>query len=507
MTQCIAKPRVLIISQDLVGAQMAGPGIRYWELARVLTDSCDVTLAAPKASAAGEPIGWAMAPITLEQPEEIDPLLAEADVLISTGFLLYHYPQLANLRIPWVIDLYIPSPSEGLAYGQNHPLEEQLATHEANCRTLNSFLGKGDFFLCASERQRDMYLGVLAAIGRLNPYIYADEPTLRRLIDVVPFGLKDEAPRHDHAIFKGVQPGITPDDKVILWGGGIWDWLDPLTLIRAVALVVQERSNVRLYFPGTRHPYQERVPDMAMHQRAVTLSDELGLTGKHIFFGGWLPSAERGSYLLEADIGACLHPEGVESHFAFRTRVLDYLWAGLPMLLSEGDVLADLVRDEGLGLVVQPGDVQGLAQSIIALVDEPDARAARSERFERVRQRFYWERVAKPLIRFCRQGRFAADRLAGYHPQGLLDVEQITRLEQQLVSCSEHERQLQYELDESRALAERLAFAKAEVEQKFSADLQLGAERERALQATIQGYENGRVMRLLNALARWRRRI
>ncbi len=33
---------------------------------------------------------------------------------------------------------------------------------------------------------------------------------------------------------KGVVPGIGPDDKVILWGGGIYNWFDPLTLLRAV---------------------------------------------------------------------------------------------------------------------------------------------------------------------------------------------------------------------------------------------------------------------------------
>ena len=42
-----AMARVLIISTDIVGPAMAGPGIRAWELARALSAECTVTLAAP----------------------------------------------------------------------------------------------------------------------------------------------------------------------------------------------------------------------------------------------------------------------------------------------------------------------------------------------------------------------------------------------------------------------------------------------------------------------------
>ena len=58
----------------------------------------------------------------------------------------------------------------------------------------NTQLALGDFFLCASERQRDFWIGALHTAGRINPQTYAADPTLRSLIDVVPFGLPDEPP-------------------------------------------------------------------------------------------------------------------------------------------------------------------------------------------------------------------------------------------------------------------------------------------------------------------------
>ena len=41
----------------------------------------------------------------------------------------------------------------------------------------------------------------------------------------------------------------------------------------------------------------------------------------------------------------------------FRTRLLDYIWAGLPMVVTRGDPLAELVDVQRLGIVVPPGDV------------------------------------------------------------------------------------------------------------------------------------------------------
>jgi hypothetical protein len=50
-------------------------------------------------------------------------------------------------------------------------------------------------FICASERQRDYWLGMLGGRDRLTQAQYTLDPTLRLLIDVVPFGLPDPRTR------------------------------------------------------------------------------------------------------------------------------------------------------------------------------------------------------------------------------------------------------------------------------------------------------------------------
>src|SRR5207237_6226272 len=144
--------------------------------------------------------------------------------------------------------------------------------------------------------QRDFWLGMLAAAGRLNPYTFAADPTLRRLIDVLPFGLPDAPTSLTQPAIKGVVPGIGRDDQVIYWGGGLWDWFDPLTAIRAVAALADRFPRARLFFAGIQHP-NPAVPLMRQVAAAQRLSGDLGLTGRRVFFNSWIPYADRAGYL------------------------------------------------------------------------------------------------------------------------------------------------------------------------------------------------------------------
>jgi hypothetical protein len=146
---------------------------------------------------------------------------AEADILVCAGFLLYRYPFLSQWPGPLVIDLYDPFVLENLEIHSVKPLTEQAGIHRINLSVLNEQLVRGDFFICASETQRDFWLGMLLANGRINPYTLGADRTLRQLIDVVPFGIPDEPPIRRRSPLKGTYPGIAVADKVVYWGGGM----------------------------------------------------------------------------------------------------------------------------------------------------------------------------------------------------------------------------------------------------------------------------------------------
>jgi glycosyltransferase involved in cell wall biosynthesis len=393
-THSPTRPRLLIISPDSVNSNMGGVGIRYWELARQLAPVAEVTLAVPNQSDLTAET-FAIRRYQEGRSETLEPLAAAADVVLLAGFTIYHNPFLRDVSQYLVIDLYDPMILENLERFAGRLPAERNSLHQLGVATFNELFSRGDFFICASEKQRDYWLGALTAANRVNPNTYTADPTLRRLLDTVPFGLPDEPPQHNKRVLKGVWPGIDSNDKVILWGGGLWDWLDPLTVIEAMPAVLEQVPEARLFFLGTRHPNPD-VPASPMAQQAIERAEALGLKGQAIFFNDWTPYQERASYLCEADVGVSLHGDHIETRFAVRTRLMDYLWARLPMVVSGGDTLSDLVKAHGLGQVVAAGDATAVAQGLIDVLQSPADRG----RFEPVIATFRWSQVAEPLQQY-----------------------------------------------------------------------------------------------------------
>ncbi len=391
---------------------MAGPGIRYWEFARALAAaSLDVTLAVlPFVPASPPPSNIPFGRfIHCGDDTQVRTLAAATDVIVTQGILLSTYPYLAGLDVPLALDFYIPFLLERLHLDTDTTAAEHLFVHEGYRRALQRQLLEADFILCASEKQRDYWLGALSAAGRVNPYTHADDPTLRRLIAVVPYGLPSQPPSHTRQVLKGIHPAIGADDKVLLWGGGIWNWLDAPTLIRAMARIAQHRSDVKLFFMGIKRPSSVTAKMWAAAE-ALELGESLGLTGRSVFFNEWVPYTERENYLLEADLGVSLHPDHLETRFSFRTRFLDYLWAGLPIVATRGDVLSEQVEAQELGRIVEPGDVDGVARAILSLLEIPNLREFYRSRFEQVAALYRWDVVTRPLVEFCASPRFAPDK-------------------------------------------------------------------------------------------------
>ena len=401
--------RVLVVTGDALSDRMAGPAIRAWNIAGALAAEQEVRLVSTNSCRFSEPPPFHAGHC---RPRDLGEHLDWAEVVVLQGWALEQMPQLrTDRRTVVVCDLYDPMHFEVLAQDRDLDQDTRREVVAATVRALTAQLQRGDFFLCASQRQRHLWLGHLSALGRLTPALYDADPTARSLISVVPFGLPDHPPRRTGAGPRGSVEGIGAGDKVVLWAGGVYSWFDPLTLVRAVGALRGRRDGVRLVFLGMRHPNPD-IPEMGMAHDLRELSGRLGLTDKHVFFNEtWVPYGERQNWLLDADCGVTTHFEHVETTFAFRTRVLDYLWAGLPVVTTDGDSFAELVRAEGLGVVVPAGEPEALAAALErVLYDDAFARACR-ERVEAVRERFTWPAVLAPLVEFCRNPLPAADRL------------------------------------------------------------------------------------------------
>lgn len=400
-----ARHRILVVTGEPLLERMAGPAIRAWEIAKALAPEHEVRLVSTAGAKRTSPdfsVEYA-AGTGLREPT------AWADVVIFQGFLLETAPWIKTSSTVVVADIYDPMHLEQLEQAKDLGPDGRLNALAVTTHALNEQLRRADYLMCASDKQRDFWLGQLAGQGRISPAVYDEDASLDNLLGVVPFGIEDTAPVQKRHAIKGGVEGIGPDDKVILWGGGVYNWFDPLTLIRAVDRLKDRHPDVRLYFLGMKHP-NPGVPAMTMALQTQELAHALGLTGSHVFFNeGWVPYEERADYLLDADVGVSTHLHHVETEFSFRTRILDYLWAGLPIVATDGDTFGGLVAQHGLGRAVPAQDLDALEAALEGMLYDDEAAAAARAAVRDFAGQYVWSRVLAPLVEFCRHPLRAAD--------------------------------------------------------------------------------------------------
>ncbi len=421
--------RVIVITGGRIGAKMAGPAIRAWNIALTLSHENDVTLVT---TGVLEVID---APFTLRHldfgdEKRFSALEAWAEVIIFQGDSMAIFRGLRRTSKIVVADVYDPMHLEHLEQSRELTPEGWAKRVGDATWILNEQLARGDFFLCASERQRFLYIGQLGALGRINPKTYDSDPNLANLLAIAPFGISETPPEHTTQVLKGVHPGIGVDDKVLIWGGGLYNWFDPATLIRAVHDVALRHDNVRLFFLGTKHP---GVPEMGIVGASRELARSLGALNLSVFFNeSWVEFSERQNYVLEADAGVSTHRLHVETTFSFRTRILDYLWAGLPMVVTEGDSFADLIEGYELGIVVPENDVDALSSALEKILFDREFIDRVTANVHAIRAQFYWSVTLTPLIEFVRNPHRAADRPEGARPRGSASIRALEAMRPQV---------------------------------------------------------------------------
>ena len=431
--------RVLVVSRDQVRSRMAAPGIRLAEISRYLASAGnDVTLALPH-----EPeLSLSGVSQVFAGEKEVGELARATDVAVlsGAGHHLMPLPQIPR-TVPTVIDLSFPVVLEVLAVPQRPRSIWPPATPPAQLvDRLVHYLRDGDFLMCASQDQRNLYLGCLLILGRFDEQTLRSDPTLHDLLSIVPFGCPPTPPNRTGPGPRERIDGIRRDDFVLLWSGGLGDWYDPEVVVRAVARAAPRVPNLKLVVIGARSGI-EHLPETATSAAVRALAGELHVLGRHVFFHDeWVPYDSRADWIEDADVAVIASHPSLESDIAVRTRFLDYVWCTTPVLCTRGGAYADLVERRQLGMVVSPGDVSAMADAIVTMADR-NLRSGMKERLSSLRPELAWPHVLKPLLEFCAHPRVAPDRAlsrppAGRTPQPGLErqVTEPTRLKDRLAA-------------------------------------------------------------------------
>jgi hypothetical protein len=384
---------VLFLAPEPLRPSLTGPARRTVKLAEAVAAHQPVTLAAPAPSVFPD------GPFrTLETGPPDDQRLAAAfaahdvsvvQTLPSPRQLLVALRHARRL----VVDLIAPLALE--AREMQPPGPARAAAVRWRMRELEAHLAAADLVLCTNEHQRDLLMGAALSRGLLE----ADRgrPALDERLAVVPHGIEGSAPRAGRS---PLRTGMLGGDavRVAVWGGGLWSWLDPLTAVRAVELLRGRRDDLKLAFVGLEHPdpEQRRAHEPVAAQVRAYVRDR-GLEDAVVLRPRWLGREEYLDHLVDADVGVSLHGATLEGRYASRTRVVDYLEAGLPVVATRGDAMSALVERHRLGRVVQPGDPAGCADALDALTGPEAPSVAVAGALDPLR----WPNVARPLVEFC----------------------------------------------------------------------------------------------------------
>ncbi len=380
-----------MICPEPVRGLTAGVGTRFVALAEVLSDAGHgVTLAIPNGPEEAEAV---KAPVEVVQavPDALGAQADGHDWVLLHGHLGNHYLSQRD-DLPVVVDLYDPFLIENLHYHRELGFEPYRTDHA----TWKLQLGRGDFFVCSSDEQRCFYLGWLGALGRVNPLVLENDPTLERLIVELPFGTPAGDPparRSKSDVLEGV------DDRApVLYYGGIYDWYDPMVVLDALPTILEREPETVVVFVDHPHPDETPLSAAAFTRRTAR---ERGWLGSSVRFESWRPYERRFELPLAADLAVVTHNPGLETDLSLRTRMVDLLWLGLPVVATAGGSMSRVVDAFGAGRTVAPGDPADLAEAVCSLLADSESRESAGEAGRRWAAGKNWSMVSRPLLDFA----------------------------------------------------------------------------------------------------------
>ena len=109
-----SRPKLLIISHDLVDEKMAGPGMRYLEMSKALSEDIQVTLAIPSETKLKVP-SISLVDYDPKQTQSLRDICKDQDFILISSYLIDKHPFIWNIPAKVVVDLYDPFVLENLA--------------------------------------------------------------------------------------------------------------------------------------------------------------------------------------------------------------------------------------------------------------------------------------------------------------------------------------------------------------------------------------------------------
>jgi glycosyltransferase involved in cell wall biosynthesis len=260
----------------------------------------------------------------------------------------------------------------------------------------NTLLSRGDRFSAPSGRQACAVMGELYLLGRLDARDRLTVPVT--------------ALQHC-ALDAPLSPGPSDPSSSfpVISTGSFNAWFDSRTLFEGLVYAMERNRGISFTATGGSVPFAPEQYNL--------FSELIGASGLSPRFrlAGWVSREELED--IQQGAGAAVYTDVKcgESLLGARTRALDWISRGIPVVCTDGAEISATVRDRGMGVTVPQGDHEALGKAILSLASDPALVAGIRESQSR------WcsgegsmREVFRPLVDWCSNpARHPRGQLAG----------------------------------------------------------------------------------------------
>ena len=229
---------------------------------------------------------------------------------------------------------------------------------------LRQALRKGDKFSVCGFKQRDMLVGELAMAGRLNYHSFGYQFVEVIFPGALPKKTIDTDKRRKKPNLQRL--GIKPEDFVVLWCGGYNTWTDVDTLFSGLEWAMQEDARIHYVSIG-ENTYQ--ASDNVYSRFLDRIAHSTNPSRYHML--GWRPWSEIDGFYSESDVGINIDALHYETIYGTRTRLLEMMAAGLPIITSLGSELSYMMSENEVSFSFEIGNWKNLGEEIYLLANNP----------------------------------------------------------------------------------------------------------------------------------------
>ena len=204
-------------------------------------------------------------------------------------------------------------------------------------------------------------------------------------IFVIPFGGKIDD-------FDDRQPRLREESLQIIFVGSFYPWHGIDVLLKAFSMAQARVPDLRLCLVG----------DGIVRSVLEKETRKLGIEHS-VHFSGWLPRERMIEHLNKSDIAVAPYLK-LEPFYFSPVKILDYMAAGLAIVASAQGQICEMLEHHRNGLLVSPGDVSALANSLIQLAEDPLLRQRLGEAAHaKIAHTYTWERTVQGVLSVCQE--------------------------------------------------------------------------------------------------------